>query len=164
LLQRKRGEAASPKRPFPIQLSEPMRRLAGDFFQDLLSDSLPTGNLTVKGHYLYLIPEGLPELDHLKVIHPGWWLGELHKNRIEPSHAMALGLRPNQTRRRIEVSINDLRVPAYLHGEALRIEGTPGWNLFTIQTDPAGSIFALGWGKHSQGVLKNAYPRGLRWM
>ena len=43
---------------------------------------------------------------------------------------------------------------AYLGGESIAAEGTPGWTLVSVDGWP------LGWGKRVQGVVKNHYPRG----
>jgi NOL1/NOP2/fmu family ribosome biogenesis protein len=39
----------------------------------------------------------------------------------------------------------------------LRSPGEDGWTLAAVDG------FPLGWGKRVAGVLKNHYPRGLRW-
>jgi NOL1/NOP2/fmu family ribosome biogenesis protein len=48
------------------------------------------------------------------------------------------------------------QIRAYLHGESISCPGDPGWVLISVDGYP------LGWGKRSGGVIKNAYPRGLR--
>ena len=53
---------------------------------------------------------------------------------------------------------NFIKIKKYLKGESLTIEGNDGWNL--VLTDG----YPIGWGKRSGGVLKNHYPKGLRWM
>ena len=47
---------------------------------------------TLVGSRLYAIPEGLPDVSRLRVLHPGWWLGTPKKDRFEPAHALAMGL------------------------------------------------------------------------
>ncbi len=46
---------------------------------------------------------------------------------------------------------------AYLRGETLPAPGVRGWRIVTYNGLP------LGWGKASDGVMKNHYPKGLRW-
>ena len=46
------------------------------------------------GDNLYLAPKDMPGLKGLKVLRPGLHLGEIKKNRFEPSHALALALSP----------------------------------------------------------------------
>ncbi len=59
--------------------------------------------------------------------------------------------------RRHEVTSAD-EAFAYLKGEPLRAAGLRGWTAVTWQGYP------LGWGKASEGVIKNHYPKGLRIM
>jgi NOL1/NOP2/fmu family ribosome biogenesis protein len=48
---------------------------------------------------------------------------------------------------------------AYLKGETIRAkDGTSGWTLVSVEGYP------LGWGKASEGQLKNHFPKGLRRM
>ena len=108
------------------------------------------------GSYLYYLPENLPDLRGLKVIHPGWWLGTLKKDRFEPSHALALGLRASQARQVLNFGAQSDEIEAYLHGETLSDPGENGWILVCVDG------FPLGWGKRWNGVVKNYYPRGLR--
>lgn len=117
--------------------------------------------LSQAGMRLYAIPAPAADLAGLKVIHPGWQLGELAEDRrgnlrFEPAHALALGLSPIQTARRIDFSPDALEIRAYLRGETLPSAGENGWTLVCV------GGYGLGWGKCVNGVLKNRYPRGLR--
>ncbi|AZU60341.1 hypothetical protein CHR53_03135 [Neobacillus mesonae] len=47
---------------------------------------------------------------------------------------------------------------AYLKGESLTAVGSKGWYLVDVDG------FFIGWGKLSEQVLKNHYPKGLRWL
>ena len=118
----------------------------------------PKNRLALQGSYLYLIPENAPDLRGLKVIHWGWWLGTLKKKRFEPSHALALALQPEDVRQTFDLSANDPRTRAYLHGEVLPSPGDNGWVLVTVDSYP------LGWGKRVQNRLKSHSPKWLRWM
>jgi len=109
------------------------------------------------GSYLYQLPPGFPDPGNLKQIHPGWWLGAVKPGRFEPSHALALGMRAEQAQRVVDFYPADPQLMAYLRGESLAVPGEAGWVLITV------SGFSLGWGKRSGGVIKNHYPRGLRW-
>ncbi len=57
-----------------------------------------TGSFLKFGDQLYRMPEGMPSIRNLKVLRPGLHLGTLKKNRFEPSHALALALRPDQVK------------------------------------------------------------------
>jgi NOL1/NOP2/sun family putative RNA methylase len=130
-------------------------------FQHFLDDNLVNADLKnrlfLSGSYLYQLPAGLPHLDSLKVIHPGWWLGIFKKDRFEPAHALALGLQANQAQRSLDLASDKSILYRYLHGESFPSPGEDGWTVITLNG------FPLGWGKRAQGIMKNAYPRGLRW-
>jgi 16S rRNA C967 or C1407 C5-methylase (RsmB/RsmF family)/NOL1/NOP2/fmu family ribosome biogenesis protein len=130
----------------------------------LLPPAAGSGQLSQLGSYLYWIPPGMPDLTGLKIIHPGWWLGKLksgqdrHAMRFEPAHALALGLQAGSVLHSLNLPANHPAILDYLRGEILPWAGDNGWILVTVEG------FALGWGKGAQGRLKNAYPRGLRWL
>ena len=87
---------------------------------------------------------------------PGWWLGTLLKNRFEPAHALALGLRADQGVDPVTLAANDPATLAFLRGESITAPGAPGWTLVTVDG------FPLGWGKRVGETVKNHYPKGLR--
>lgn len=113
---------------------------------------------TLFGDQLYYLPAQAPALDGLKVLRPGWHLGTVRKNRFEPSHALALALTADQATSTIPFSVEDSRVVCYLRGESLSVAGNRGWTLVCVEQ------FPLGWGKLAGGLLKNHYPKGLRWL
>lgn len=126
-------------------------------FTEFQSKYLRTGfqGLCVKfGEQLYLLPEGTPSLKGLKTLRPGLHLGTIKKNRFEPSHALALALRPEQAVNVLDLSVEEARI--YLTGQTLSAAGEKGWYLITVDG------YSLGWGKLSGGVMKNHYPKGLR--
>ena len=116
------------------------------------------------GDRLYLAPAALggdgdpvEALAGLKVLRTGLCVGTVvgldrGRGRFEPDHALALAA---------GLSIRALPVDydaacAYLRGEPLPCD-LRGWYTVTYCGLP------LGWGKASDGVMKNHYPKGLRW-
>lgn len=110
------------------------------------------------GDNLYLAPEGMPGLKGLKVLRPGLHLGELKKNRFEPSHALAQALSPEEALHVWNLRPEDATAALYLNGATFPALGQKGWYLICFDG------FSLGWGKLAGGVMKNHYPRGLRAM
>ncbi len=151
-----RPEAAQPAGRAGSQLPGPLEALYLAFCAEHLAGVPAPRNLRLTGTYLYQAPEGLPSMAGLRCLHPGWWLGEFKKDRFEPSHALALALRPGEARQTLDVDPAGQEVRVYLQGAALPSPGPDGWVLVTV----AGH--GLGWGKRVQGVLKSHYPRGLR--
>lgn len=132
-----------------------------DFYQfakDAFMDTtwVEQGKYLTFGDQLYLVPEELPTLKGLKVLRPGFHLGTLKKNRFEPSHAMALWLKPDMVRSTCRLAVEDERTRNYLRGQTIESRGEKGWQLVTVDD------YSIGWGKLVGGTLKNHYPKGLR--
>ncbi len=108
------------------------------------------------GENLYLTPADTASLKGLKVLRPGLHLGEVKKNRFEPSHALALALDPRVAAHVWSLGAADPEVSAYLSGQTFPAQGEKGWYLICVEG------FGLGWGKLAGGIMKNHYPRGLR--
>lgn len=117
---------------------------------------LPPGPYLRFGDHVYQVLEDLPLLQGLRVVRPGWHLGELRKGRFIPSHALALSLRPEEVQRCLHLSAGIPEAAAYLAGHTLATALPDGWALVCVDG------FPLGWGKVSNRVLKNHYPKGLR--
>lgn len=149
----------------PVEIDLTPYRL---FCQEQLLLEMP-GVEKLYGEHLYLMPKGLPELDGIKVIKPGWYMGAVRKNRFEPAHALAMGLRAEEAVRVLQLNTNDNEAIRYLKGETLIVDEArivrkhgdvplKGHCLICI----AG--FPVGWGKWQEGMIKNEYPAGWRWM
>jgi len=152
-------------KPFKAKIPPDAREVFRQFCEATLeAPLLPQllGELTLEGAYLYARPSLLPSLGKLRVIHPGWWLGQLKARRCEPSHALAMGLRSDQALHRVFLHLEDPALAAYLRGESLPLAGENAWVLVTIEGVGIKMAFPIGWGKRTAGVLKNFYPRGLR--
>jgi NOL1/NOP2/sun family putative RNA methylase len=156
LLRRSGSDRRTPlaikhKRLAPVQAV----RLFKAFCSEHLQVEWEANRLAQVGSYLYWIPPGMPELTNLKTIHPGLWLGAVKPGRFEPSHALALALQDDQARQVVRLDIDDAF--SYLRGGTLERSGPDGWVQVTL------TGFPLGWGKRVKGVIKNYYPKGLRW-
>lgn len=117
----------------------------------------PKGEFLLFGEQLYLLPKEMLSLESLKVVRPGWHLGTIKKNRFEPSHAFALGLTGEQVKHKWNLKKDSREMIAFLKGESLAAEGPKGWYLLEVDGH------SIGWGKLSDHILKNHFPKGLRW-
>ena len=108
------------------------------------------------GDQLYAVTDQMPALKGLKVVRPGWHLGTIKKNRFEPSHALAMALKPWEARNTWELKADSQEIRKFLSGETFSAEGEKGWYLITVEG------YAIGWGKLAGGIMKNHYPKGLR--
>ena len=117
--------------------------------KDFLPDApAPTALL---GDTLVHLP-GCPDLRGLKALRVGLHLGTLQGRVFKPDHAWAVCMTPPELPR---IPLNEQHVLAYLAGETVPADGR-GWAL----AEYAG--LTLGWGKVSDGVMKNHYPKELR--
>ena len=108
------------------------------------------------GDHLYLVPAQMPCLNGLRVLRPGLQVGELKKNRFEPSHALALALAPEYAVHIYDMPSDEGAVRDYLRGGTFSAQGDKGWYLICADG------FGIGWGKLAGGIMKNHYPKGLR--
>lgn len=128
-------------------------------YESFCKDALinpPTGSTHLFGEQLYLLPEESFPLQGMKVLRPGLHLGTVKKNRFEPSHSLALALNSTQVRRAVDFKADSPEIFSYLQGNSLRSQSAKGWTLVTADG------YSVGWGKCSDGVIKNHYPKGLR--
>lgn len=96
-------------------------------------------------------------LKGLHIDRPGLELGILKKDRFEPSHSLAMALRPSEVHQCHDVDALSRDASAWLHGESIPCDSSlKGWTLVTVDG------VSVGWGKASGGILKNHYPKGLR--
>jgi len=115
-------------------------------------------NISKRGDgLLFALPPDLPDLSGLRVARSGWFLGEIKKDRFQPSHAFALGLGAGSAKYVCNFThYSDENCQRYLRGESLEmdIDGNKIWVLVCV------SGFPLGWGRLVNGRLKNKYPQG----
>ena len=119
--------------------------------------NVPKGDYVLFGDQLYIVPEEMLTFDKLKVVRAGWHLGTMKKNRFEPSHALALSLKPEEVKHTVSFTADSEDIKAYLKGETIPYEGDKGWYLVCVDG------YSLGWAKLANNMLKNHYPKGLRW-
>lgn len=127
-----------------------------DTLQVNLEELFPNREYITFGEQLYLKPEGITTLMGLKVMRPGLHVGTMKKGRFEPSHALALALKPSQVKHFANLKSSEVLVHQYLNGQTFSMEGEKGW--YVIGVDG----YSLGWGKLAGGIMKNHYPKGLR--
>lgn len=143
-------------RPSPDAPSAEMLAAWHTFARATLTIDLPDDRLLRRGEQLYLVPDGTPDLDGLRVIRSGLWLGTVRPGRFEPAHALALSLLEDDAQ--MTLRLDQQQALRYLHGETIAHPGPDGWLLILVDGWP------LGWGRRVGDTVKNFYPKGLRWM
>lgn len=157
VLQKETGEEEKVTRFQPPKIDQTALRLYMDFAKAHLKTTL-SGDRVLFGDAFYLVPDGMAEMRGLKVVRPGLHVGTVKKNRFEPSHALALAIQPRDFIGRFDFAADSAEIEAYLKGQTIAASGDKGWCLVTADG------YGLGLGKQSGGVIKNHYPKGLRWV
>ena len=129
-------------------------KLIEEFFKKFMNISIPDGVLISFGEQIYLLPHGI-DIDKLKVLRPGLHLGICKKGRFEPAHALCTALPSSAFKNIIDFSPENPELHSYLKGNTLHCDKN-GWVLVCVSKIP------IGWGKASNGILKNHYPKHLR--
>lgn len=122
-------------------------------FREFESEYLNTrleGAFVDFGDKLFLMPYNL-DIDKIKTELPGLFLGLCKKGRFEPSHALCLALSPEDFKEVLETDSPE----RFFKGETLPAK-QKGWTAVLYNG------FQIGWGKGSDGVLKNHFPKYLR--
>ena len=130
------------------------------FLKDI-SWEIDASRLDIHGERVYYMPDDIPDVKGIRFLRTGLLLGELKKNRFEPSQALAMCLKKDEYQKIINLSVEDDRVRRYLKGETLEVDDLvkskdKGWYLLCVDGYP------LGFGKLGNGMLKNKYLPGWR--
>ena len=151
---RRIGEG-SPDKASPIRPDRAVAAIMDDLDRDVCCLDIVDGmRFSRQGEWLHARPPACPDLDGLRVISAGLCLARLGRNHIEPAHALAMAIDPDRARRRFD--LDETAARAWLRGEPVPCQGEKGWTLALYRGMP------LGWGKVSDGMLKNHLPKGLR--
>ena len=130
-------------------------RLIGLFLSDAGIRCDP-GRIEVRGERAFYMPE-LPEAARgLKILRSGLYLGDLKKNRFEPSQAFALSLDESGYRYCVDLAGDGQRSAAFLRGENIRAAEADSFPEKTWILVTAGG-HGLSWCKKNKEILKNKY-------
>lgn len=153
---------------FDKSISRDTQKLIKQLIADTLTSEgagMVSGRIIAFGDNIYCVPSKLAAYvtvtdrsRALKIERPGLHVGTVKKDRIEPSHSLALALSPDMCQRKITLKASDERVLKYLQGESINCD--PSYKGYAVVSVDG---YSLGWGKTSGGVLKNHYPKGLRY-
>ncbi|MDD7078679.1 MAG: RsmB/NOP family class I SAM-dependent RNA methyltransferase [Lachnospiraceae bacterium] len=152
--------------------SKEEEKILMEFLKDVSMD-WSMEQIEVRAGQVYFVPEMLHLKGRIPFLRNGLYLGEIKKNRFEPSQSFAMALKgPAMTSGSREKSLgeyascvnfdySDERVRRYLCGETVEVDDLSptrpkGWQLVCVNGYP------LGWGKLVNGTLKNKYHPGWR--
>lgn len=130
---------------------------AAEFFKHVKMPIDISKCVQVKDKLMYL-PDGTVDTKGYRVLRSGLYLGDLKKNRFEPSQSLAMALKMEEYDQVVNYSAEDIQVRKYLKGETLEIDDQKASGLYLICVDG----YPLGWAKANKGKLKNKYHSGWR--
>ena len=127
---------------------------------EFLSDvdmPMETARIEIRKGQAYYVPQYQSVRAGVPFLRNGLYLGELKKDRFEPSQSFAMALKKEQYAHTVDLDFSDERVVRYLKGETIAADTSgKGWRLVCVNGYP------LGWGKAANGMLKNKYHAGWR--
>lgn len=116
--------------------------------------------LVVRDDKVNYMPKGLPDLKGLRILRQGLLLGEMKKQRFEPSQALASALRMDEYDKLLLLESKDSNVIRYLKCETIEPDTSHGEGWYLVCVDG----YPLGWSKLSKSNFKNKYLPGWRWV
>ena len=154
LLEKTAADSNESKPASCVRLTAPTRDEAS-LFREFASEHIPGKDVTadsiLAGH-LCQAPSAVPPIDGIRVLRLGLQLGDIRGKVFVPDHALALAIDISP-----RFSLNDYSIASYLHGDAVQCDDSlKGYYAITFEG------WQMGFGKASNGQMKNHYPKGLR--
>ena len=131
-----------------FRFSSPEKKAKNLLMETVAGIPEPNG---IFGNTMIRVPE-CPDLKGVRVLRAGLQIAELRGNNPVPDHAAAMSFLKNSVQ---TVALEPEEVQQYIAGAEIP-GNAKGWCMLTYR----GLI--LGWGKGSNGTIKNHYPKGLR--
>ncbi|MDO4298906.1 MAG: RsmB/NOP family class I SAM-dependent RNA methyltransferase [Lachnospiraceae bacterium] len=131
-----------------------------EFLRDVSMDCRKD-EIEVRNGKVYLVSEMPKQVQGIPFLRNGLYLGEIRRGRFEPSQSFAMALKGAEYTSVLDFDWTDERVYRYLRGETVEADDkqparSRGWQLVCVNGYP------LGWGKLTNGTLKNKYHSGWR--
>lgn len=132
-----------------------INKMAEELYKEIfIEDNIP--KFTVINDKVIIKPV-TPQLNGLGVIRSGILFGEVKKNRIEPAHNLFTSSKKENFKNSVDFDVNSTEINKYLLGEEIEVDTKlKGYTAVCVNG------ITLGFGKCSNGRLKNKYPKGLR--
>ena len=129
-----------------------------EFYDSIFKDRPFGNNISVVKDKIIILPKKFNfDIKGLSVLRAGVILGEIVKNRIEPHHSAFMAAKKSDCINTVDFDVNSGEIKAFLHGEEIAVpDNIKGY------TAVCTNGITTGFGKTSNGRLKNKYPKGLR--
>ncbi len=109
------------------------KKLLDEFFKNM-SQPLDFNRIDIRNENVYYLPEAdTASLKGIKFLRNGLFLGELKKNRFEPSHALSHYLKPEQIKYVQNIELNDETIFDYLRGNVINTGESRGWVAVAVE-------------------------------
>ena len=95
--------------------------------------------------------EHMPDVSGLRMLRQGLFLGEIKKNRFEPSQSLAMYLKQGQFDNEVNLTSSDDRVLRYLKGETIEASDQKIKNGYVLVLVDG---YSLGWAKKYKRNVK----------
>lgn len=119
----------------------------------------PNGTFAVFGDTVRLLPKEFPATSGVTVLAAGVAVATVCKGRtlrVEPCHAVFQAAKAEDCFRLLDFESDNSQLLAFLRGEELAVNAPDGYTAVAV------CEVVTGFGKVSNGKLKNHYPKGLR--
>ena len=94
-------------------------------------------------------------INHLRYLRKGLQIAHAKGKVFEPDHAAVMGMKESKIRNIVDISQSQAR--QFIYGEQIICSNKiKGWTALRY------GHLLIGWGKISEGMIKNHYPKGLR--
>lgn len=137
--------------------SKEEKTIFGEFLNGL-SERFKAYSYENKNGKVYMIPFDASDIPKMRFLRCGMYMGELRKNRFEPSQALALNLKSGEFASEISFDPDDRRLWDYFEGMQIQLTGeeTEKPNgIILVKTED----FPVGFGKKTGEVIKSRYVR-----
>ena len=152
VLKKDKGNKIEPKFTY-YKANNKMVQIFEKWQKDYLNTQF-CGKFVQFGDNLYIAPNISLDITTIKVLRYGLHLGDIVKGIFTPSHSLALALKTSNFKNVHNVDLSE--AISYLKGNTLQTDLPNGWCVVALDG------FVLGFGKVTNGTLKNHYPKGLR--
>lgn len=126
-------------------------------FYDSLFIGRPFGeNIEIINDKIVILPKNYTDIN-VPILRAGVILGQIVKNRIEPHHSVFMAAKKEDCISCADFDVNSKEIKAFLHGEEISVDTD-----LKSYTAVCVNDITVGFGKASNGRLKNKYPKGLR--
>lgn len=162
MVRKREGKAEAPIAEYAFS-KERLSKEAVDFIKGI-AYPFDLSRMDVQKERVFYIPEKMPYVRGLRILRCGLYMGDMKKNRFEPSQSLAMFLKASEFPNVIWLKAEDERVIKYLKGETIELElkeikeQQDGICLICVEHYP------LGFGKLLGGTIKNKYLPGWRWL